>query len=159
VLERWQSLTLAVYPERAGRFIAGEPDRFRNPVGHLIRENLAILYDGVLSDAPAEEMRRALDPIVRVRAVQDLPPSDAVGFVFLLKQALREGAPGGEPALGVDPEELLRRIDRVALQAFDLYTQCRETIHDLRVREIRARVPRPLRSAAVGSAAPDGSTE
>jgi hypothetical protein len=145
VIDRWKALTLAVYPERAAEFIVREPDRFRNPVGHLVGENLEILYDGLLADAPAETMRAALDGIVRIRAVQDLSPSAAVGFVFLLKQAVCEELSGGDgdPAAEIEPAGLFDRIDRLALQAFDLFMRCREQIYDLRVREIRGRAPRP----------------
>ncbi len=146
IVERWKALALAVYPERTARFIVREPDRFRNPVGHSVGESLEVLFDGILGDAPAEEMHPALDGILRLRAVQDLSPSAAVGFVFLLKQAIREelSGNGADPASEADLAELFGRIDRLALQAFDLFIQCREQIYDLRLREIRGRTPRPL---------------
>jgi hypothetical protein len=144
ILDRWKALTLAVYPERSQKFIVTEPDRFQNPVGHVVAENLEILYDGLLEGVPPEEMRAALDGIVRIRAVQDLSPSSAVGFVFLLKQAIREELSGTEPASGVDRSELFERIDRLALLTFDLFIQCREQIYDLRLREIRGRNAKPL---------------
>jgi hypothetical protein len=147
ILRRWKTLALAVYAERAAEFIVREPDRFRNPVGHIVGENLEVLYDGLLAGAPAEEMRRALDGILRVRAVQDLSPSAAVGFVLLLKQAIGEELSEGESRLDaeIDEADLFERIDRLALEAFDLFMQCREQIYELRVREIRGRVPSPLR--------------
>jgi len=145
IIDRWKALALAVYPERGAQFIVGEPDRFRNPVGHIVGESLAVLYDGLLADAPAEEMRRALDGIVRIRAVQDLSPSAAVGFVFLLKQAIGEELSGSETGLHgeIDGIDLYERIDRLALEAFDIFMQCREQIYELRVREIRGRMPTP----------------
>lgn len=146
ILDRWKTLALRVYPERAASFIARERDRFQNPIGHVMGESLGILYDGLLANGPAEEMRRALDGIVRIRAVQDLPPSAGVGFVFLLKQAIEEelrgsdAGPAGEAGLAA----LHERIDRLALEAFDLFMQCREKIYDLRLREIRNPMPAPL---------------
>lgn len=141
ILDRWKVLALGVYPERAARFIARERDRFQNPVGHVVGESLGILYDGILDNHPTEEMRKALDGIVRIRAVQDLSPSEGIGFVFLLKQAIGETLQGSGASLdeGSDLAELHQRIDRLALEAFDLFVQCRETIYDLRVREIRSR--------------------
>jgi hypothetical protein len=141
IVDRWKVLALGVYPERAARFIARERDRFQNPVGHVMGESLGILYDGILDDSPAEEMRRALDGIVRIRAVQDLSPAEGVGFVFLLKQAIGEALHGSDADLtgGIGLAELHERIDRLALEAFDLFVHCRETIYELRVREIRSR--------------------
>jgi hypothetical protein len=146
IVERWKALALAVYPERAARFMARERDRFQNPVGHVLGESLGVLYDGLLAGGPAEEMRRALDGIVRIRAVQELSPSAAVGFVFLLKRAIGEELRGSDvnPDDEVDLAGLHERIDRLALEAFDLFMQCREQIHDLRVREIRSRTPNPF---------------
>lgn len=160
VLDRWRALTFAAYAERGERFLSGEPDRFRNPVGHVLGENLGLLLDGILADAPAEDLRPALDAIVRIRAVQDLPPSVAVEFVFLLKRALREESGGGKWDLPPEvPAGLLERIDRLALHAFDLYVQCHRQLHELRLREIRARMPVPLRNARAGSDAAGGCAE
>ncbi len=139
ILERWKALALRVYPERAAGFYAGERDRFQNPIGHVMSESLEILYDGLLAGGPAEEMRRALDGIVRIRAVQELPPSAGVGFVFLLKQAIEEEL----RVSGAGLAALHERIDRLALEAFDLFMKCREKIYDLRVREIRGRAAAP----------------
>jgi hypothetical protein len=104
-------------------------------------ESLGVLFDGILDNRPAEEMRGALDGVVRIRAVQDLSPSEGIGFVFLLKQAIGEVLQGSDAVLsgGGGLAELHRRIDRLALEAFDLFVHCRETIYDLRVREIRSR--------------------
>jgi hypothetical protein len=148
ILDRWKALALRVYPERSARFLAAERDRFKNPVGHVMRENLGLLYDGILAAGLAAQMRRALDGIVRIRAVQDLSPSAAVGFVFLLKQAIGEELGGGdtEPPGEAGLAELHERIDRLALEAFDLFMQCREEIYDLRVREIRNRALTPMES-------------
>jgi len=146
VLDRWKELTLAVYEDRAAEFIVRENDRFRNPVGHLVRENLALLYDGLLEDAPAEKLRLALDGILRVRAVQDLSPSTAVAFVLQLKRAIRDvmSEDHVDPQIHADVTALSVRIDRLALAAFDVYTHCREQIFELRLSEIRGRAPRSL---------------
>jgi len=160
IVNRWKALALAVYPERGARFIARERDRFQNPVGHVLDESLGILYDGLLTHDPAEEMRRALDGIVRIRAVQDLPASEAVGFVFLLKRAIRDvlGAADAGPSRDDGLSELHERIDRLALEAFDLFVQCREKIYDLRVREIRGRTSTLLeRLGARDTERPDGT--
>jgi hypothetical protein len=137
ILERWKALALAVYPERALGFLK-KRDRFRNPIGHVLDENLAILFDGVVDGASPESLQAALDAIVRVRAVQDLSPSAAVGFALRLKRAIREEL--GESA----DAEIDERVDRLALQALDQYVRCREQIYELRLREIRGGAPGPL---------------
>jgi hypothetical protein len=83
-------------------------------------------------------MRESLDRIVRIRAVQDLSPSQAVEFVFLLKRAVREEL-GEALAKQVDLSALHAWIDGLALQAFGLFVECRQRIYELRVREIKRR--------------------
>lgn len=159
IAERWTNLALEVYPEDSARFLRHERDRFRNPVGRITRDSLGVLLDGVLAGRPAKEARQALDAIVRIRAVQDLAPSQAVGFVFLLKRALREQLERAEGSDGDDGElaRLDDEIDRLALRAFDLFMQCREQICDLRSNEIKRRTSRLLERLAE-SAGEQGDT-
>jgi hypothetical protein len=142
IVDRWLDLTLEVYPEDAARFMRREKDRFGNPVGQVTREALEALFEGLLAGVPDHRMDEALDGVVRIRAVQDLPPSAAVGFVFLLKQAVRDelGEAGASHVSPRDLAALHSGIDRLALRAFNLFVGCREKIYDLRASEIRRRM-------------------
>jgi hypothetical protein len=71
----------------------------------------------------------ALDVILRIRAVQDMSPSQAVGFVVQLRSILREA-----PAT-FDLPLLEKRIDQLSLAAFDKYMQCREQAFAARLHE------------------------
>ena len=140
ILDRWRELILSSYPADAAGFFRREKDRFANPVGEAVRRHSAVLLDGILADTPPHDpaIAEALDGLVRIRAVQDFTPAQAVAFVFQLKQALREALPEG----GGAPVELELRVDRLALAAFDHYARCREQIYDIKVREIRNRTAR-----------------
>jgi len=141
IVDRWCDLTLQVYPPESARLMRQEKDRFQNPVGRVTRESLECLFEGLLTGRPAEEMADALDGIVRIRAVQDLSPSAALAFLPLLRLAIREEL--GEDASGrvpaADHSALESGIDRLTLQAFDLFVVCREKIHELRIGEIKRR--------------------
>jgi hypothetical protein len=148
----WLSRALLTYPEATARFLAEERDPFRNPVGRALAAGLPALLDELLGAMDAPRLLAALDPIVRMRAVQDLTPRQAVGFVFLVKPLLCEAcrAQGCEEALPA----LEARVDEAALVAFDLYMACRERIHDLRAGEARRRRPGVgLERAAPGNGA------
>ena len=140
ILQRWRELLLETYAPDASRFFQEERDPFANPVGATISQALAGLYDELLLGAPAERISPRLEDIIRIRAVQDFSPSQAVGFVFLLKAALREQLAGEEqgPAMAQELAEFDSRIDALALLAFDLYQQCREQIFEIRVKEAKA---------------------
>jgi len=138
ILGDWLSRTLESYPEQTQAFLRRERDRFRNPAGRILREGLAVLLDEILGEMDPERTNPALLEIVRLRNVQDFTPGRAVGFVFLLKETLR-----GDPELRADPaavEAVFERVDRLILQAFDLYVQCREKMAQIRVDEARRRV-------------------
>ncbi len=156
IADRWCDLILATYPPDAARLMAGRSDPFANPVGGTIRRATRAVIEALPDEGP-DRARVAphLHDIVRIRAVQDFSPSQAVGVVFLLKQAARE-APDGLPALS--PEDLAefdRRVDDLALLAFDLYTADRERIAAIRVREAQRRVRRLLQRAGFSTEATD----
>lgn len=160
IIARWGESILATYPDGGSTFFSREADAFRNPVGSLVRRGVEVLYDGLLGDAAAEDMEAALDGIVRVRSVQDFTPARAVGFVFLLKRAVRDVLAG--QAAGEDAEQLREfdeRIDDLALRAFDQFARCREKVYEIRAREVMARTHSLLRRAGVVEDGPGDAGE
>jgi len=137
ILEQWIARTVQSSPSSAVAFLSHEEDPFRNPVGHTLRQSLTILYNELRGSMEATRIASALDAIVRIRAVQDLSPSQAVGFVFLLKLIVREHAQQSGQALLDDriDNRIHDRIDRLALVAFDKYMLCREQVAEIRKRE------------------------
>ncbi len=142
IVGEWLERTLRTYPEQTSRFLAGERDRFRNPVGHTIREALPALFDALLEGMDPARIAPLLDAIVRIRAVQDFTAGQAVAFVFALKKVIREALSGGREG-GADAERLTAlegRIDEMALLVFDLFMKCRDRMHQIRVDEARRRI-------------------
>ncbi|MGB8494384.1 MAG: RsbRD N-terminal domain-containing protein [Candidatus Acidiferrum sp.] len=131
ILEQWIARTIRSYAPASVPFLSREDDPFRNPVGYTLRESLTTLFEQLQGNMDQDHIAPALDAIIRIRAVQDLTASQAVGFVFLLKPILRELAP--EP----DQVSLNDRIDRLALMAFDNYMRCREQVAEIRLSESR----------------------
>jgi hypothetical protein len=128
VLSKWFDSALQSYaPDTAG-FIRSQKDPFANPVGSQTRAGLEILFEEIAGGMDAAGISRGLDPIVRMRAVQPLEPSRALGFIFALKAILRD-------ALGP--------------AAFDLYMACREQIMDLKANETRNRVFKAFEKAGL----------
>jgi hypothetical protein len=82
------------------------------------------------------EMVPALDRIIRIRAVQELTPSQALAFILDLKQVVGEVA--GEAAAD-ELRAFEQRVDQLVLTAFDVYSECREQISSIRINEIRKR--------------------
>lgn len=146
VLEKWLNLILESFPSDSHRFLKLEKDQFSNPVGHTFREETATLLQSLIEKAPTEESQRSLNRIIRIRAVQDCPPSEATAFIFLLKQAIREELLDtlADPSLATELSECESRIDRLALAAFEEYMRCREKIYEIQARAERMRVAKLL---------------
>jgi hypothetical protein len=141
-LDRWRGFLLDSYPEEAARFFRREKDRFKNPVGQSIHRATETLFDGVLLERNAEGVPEALESLVRIRAVQDFSPSEAVAFVFLLKRAVREVLAGTSEERSPEAalSDLDARVDALALAAFETYTRCREELFEIRIRSSQRRV-------------------
>jgi len=142
ILEAWLARTADTYPRQTAPLLREQRDPFRNPVGQVLREGLSALLDVLLGEGDLEAAAPALDRVVRLRAVQDFTPGEAVGFLFLLKGIIREilGTPGdaGGPR---DPLEAVEdRIDRLVLLGFDRYAACREQMAEIRVHEAQRRL-------------------
>jgi hypothetical protein len=140
VLKRWFDLIAGTHP--GGRAPFSRPrDQFSDPEGHTVSREIDALYHELLQDRmDAAKACASLDNILRIKAVQDLSPGQAVGFVFLLKEAIAEELAGEmeKGQLLTQWLEFESRVDRLASLAFDMYMQRREQICQLRVKEVRA---------------------
>ena len=157
IVGKWFDAIIAMYPPGAAQFLAKQKDRFRNPVGYTTRESIEAIFAEIMGSMDTGELRRVLDGIVRIRAVQEFNASEAVAFVFLLKPLLRDFFRGHLGDRYFHPEhtdqiaDLESRIDEVALITFDKYMECREQLHQVRTNEIRSRSARLIDSLGTGS--------
>jgi len=151
IIKKWCDIVLRTYPEESQNFLKKQKDRFANPVGQTISEGIASVYDELLQGAEPDNISLFLDNIIRVRAVQEFSPSQAIGFMFGLKEVIREEV-GDEALQGELRKEwaaLESRIDGLALLCFDIYTECRQKLFDIRVNEVRTQASRLLKMAGL----------
>ncbi len=122
-------------------FFRQQGDRFANPVGSTIFAALEGLFAELLGKGDYEKTRSLLDNILRIRAIQNFSPSQAVVFLPLLKGVLKEeiAEEVWQNRLHEEWLELESRIDDFLLLAFDIYVECREKIDQLRNQELRNR--------------------
>jgi len=140
ILKRWFDLILDTYPEDTAALMSKEKNQFTNPVGSTISREIESLFKGLVEEANPEGFSASLNSIIKVRSVQDFSPSEAVGFIFLLKRAIAETAKG-EIQKETFQDEWLKfqsRIDGLALQAFDIYMDCRDKICEIRINQAKS---------------------
>ncbi len=135
IVKKWFDLVVATYPPDTARFLKANRDPFHNPVGKTTLEGLKAAFDALVQGAGPEAFNQALDPIIRIRAVQSFSPTQATAFVLALKPLIR-GICHKDPTDGqalADLREIEDRIDAMLLVAFDVYLKCRETLYQLKV--------------------------
>ena len=140
ILDAWRSHILKCYPEEGRVHLRKGGDPFGNPIGAAILEATGPLYDQLVSGVDCEDRRLLLDRLIRPRAIQEFKPSQAVGFVQRLRNIVRDVLAGeGGSEADVEFREFSDRMDRLTLEAFDVYTQCREDVFSIRLKEVRNR--------------------
>jgi hypothetical protein len=139
ILEKWFHFILETYPANAATMMRKDKNQFTNPVGSTISREIDVLFKNLCAGSQDEKCQSSLDSILKIRSVQDFSPSKAVGFIFLLKRAIGETLKN-EMCKGSVMDEWLEfqsRIDDLALQAFDIYMDCREKICEIRINQAR----------------------
>lgn len=151
IIKRWLALTLETYPKDAQRFLKKRKDRFANPVGTTLADEIEKLYDAFIHGEGVDTVSPILENIVKIRAIQDFTPSQAVVFVFLLKEVIRSELEQevGESLAAKEWFALESRIDALALLAFDVYGKCREDLFQIRTNEVKNHVSRLLQRAGL----------
>lgn len=158
IVDGWLQTILKTYPEQTQKFLVKQRDSIANPVGQTFARELGPLFEALLAspevDRAAVELH--LDPIVRIRAVQEFSPSEALGFVIELKQVIRA-------VLGDDAGPVLadfeQRIDWLVLIAFEVYLGCVKQMYEIRVDEMRRRTGKLLERMNRGEVRSQGRTQ
>ncbi len=147
IIQRWLDDVLASYSEDAAVLFKRQKDPFANPVGHSLRLGTRGIFEIILKGIDIEgrddeKISQHLREMIKIRAVQQFSASQAVGFVFLLKKAVRAelGKAAADPKVASELVKFEAEVDRIALAGFEIFVECREQLSDLRVNEVKQRV-------------------
>jgi hypothetical protein len=155
LVDTWVNCFFSSYPLDSTGFMRTSRDRFANPVGETTRIAATLLFDAVIGkDTDSQSVKQALHDLIWIRAVQDMPPSKAVGALFLLKDLLRaEVLPECQKSEGYSINVLKEylamesRIDTLGLMALDMYSEARERVFRIRVDEVKRNQSQVIRLA------------
>ena len=150
IVKKWFDAVADTYPDNTSVFLKKQKAQFTNPVGYTLAEGLDGLYESLLKGMIPDTVSTFLDSIVRIRAIQDFTPSEAVAFIFQLKKIVRQELGNETTQQQWMAEELAAfdsAIDDLALFAFDIYMKCREKIYEIKANEARNMTFRLLQQA------------
>jgi hypothetical protein len=159
IVKKWFDLTAQTYATDTAEFLKSKTDPFANPVGVSMLSSLDGLLDQLIHDMDPQRINSYLDPIIRIRAVQNFSPSQAVAFILSLKTTLRTSLKKELRDIRnvTELSELESKIDQLSLMAFDIYMQCREKIYQLSANEMKNRTFRAFERAGLVSEKVEGA--
>jgi hypothetical protein len=138
ILEKWFQSLLEEYPSEGRRFIGNiKKDRFENPMGSTLFEGLEGLFEYLLHKEKG--LNGPVETFIRLRAVQDFRPSEAIGFIYNLKEIIQKEVSNllDDRKMAEEFFALSSEIDQIALKVFDLYMESRERLNEVKVNELR----------------------
>jgi hypothetical protein len=141
IVKKWFERVVSDYAPDTAMFFKMQKDAFANPVGITTDTVLKELFDAILEKKDADTIATIVDPLIRIRAVQNFTPSQAIGFIFILKQVIRDVLKKEADDISLNEYfSIENEIDKAVLIGFNTYMACREKIYSLRTNEERNKI-------------------
>jgi len=143
-VQRWFQATIDTYPAQSAKILGKKSNRFDNPVGAVTHETIEDVINLIITEDFTQAMlEKALDPVIRIRAVQAFSAAEAVSFVFALK-------PISDDLLDTSQLRAFDAVvDQIALAAFNTLMKCKEEIFLLKATESKRRIHRAFERAGL----------
>jgi len=151
ILERCFNLIADTYPPATSSSLKQEKNRFLNPVGYNIKSGIENIFEELTGKMDLSRLIAALENIIKIRAVQGFSPSEAIGFIFILKNTVLQTVLDVDHSLynkeyntseekDVIVNEFIefgQRIDKIVSMAFDIFIKCREKIYEIKIKDMK----------------------
>ncbi len=149
IWQAWRDRILDTYPAKSAELFKKGKDPFANPLGQTVSTETRRIVDALIEGVDPKELGQPLEMIVKIRAIQDFPPSRAVAFAFELGDVIRNelATEIADDRIRAELAELEARLHDLGLLAFDLYVASRERFFEVRVNELKRSINTLLRRA------------
>lgn len=147
IIDEWFDAAVRAYPPDTASFLKRKANRFANPVGYNFLQAMDASLGYLTGQKKGEEVLDALEGLVKIKAVQEFSASQALKFIFILKDVLRRRAGGPSEEL----LEIESKVDELALVCFDIYMRSKNKLNDLRASEMRRMHYRLLERANIAT--------
>ncbi len=139
ILSKWQLAAMRSYANHDGLIGQKQAGRFSNPIAFVIEKSTEEMLDWLIKVESNLDLFTPLQEICRLKAIQDFKPAEALTFIFALKEIIREQLEDENETTywAVELLDVDKRIDEIGLLAFDIYSDCRAKIYELRMNEIK----------------------
>ena len=140
LLNQWFEQAIAAYPQEAHKYFVRVKNEFSNPVGSNIYRSMGHLLEELSGARDADKLYQHLEMILKIRAVQDMKPSKALAFLPSFKNLITTVFANEIQAGQItraELDDLFTDVDTLSLIAFDLYSESRDLIYNLRIAQIK----------------------
>lgn len=113
--------------------------RFANPQADRITQELEAQFENLIQENENCAGRFLCENLLRIKALSEEAPAEAVAFPFALRTIIRDqiAAELENNSLRAEFVQFEEKIERFALQVFQKYTENREKIFQLKLKEIK----------------------
>lgn len=139
ILSKWKSAALTSFANHDGLKGRKPQGRFSDPIDYVVEKSTGDIFECLIKPENNVNLHDSLQEICRLIAIQENSPSEALNFIFELKQIIRD-----ELQTEIDLDHwameiwnLDKYIDQIGLLAFNIYSDCRAQIYELRIDEIK----------------------
>ena len=144
IIAKWIEEIIDTYEPEMIKFLHKENNQFANPVRNTIITSANNIYAAIIDRKQIDKSFPGLEDLIKLRAVQDFSPSHAVLFMFQLKNIINNTVEISDQ-FEISIKQLIEfnnYLDTLIQIAFDVYTDCRSKIYELRIKEIKAQSKR-----------------
>jgi hypothetical protein len=133
ILKKWQQAIIDTYPTGAGNYLLENKNKFTNPIGYTIEKSLPAILNAVIEGNLTGLAKESIDDIIRIRAVQEFEPAEALTFLYSLKAVIISLlSDDAELSAFLQIESIFNEINNYGINT---YVRFREKIYDIKANE------------------------
>ncbi|MBF0430742.1 MAG: RsbRD N-terminal domain-containing protein [Fibrobacteria bacterium] len=151
ILKTWNNQIISSYHPDTAKFLSGTKNQFANPVGYTTSESVEAVFNCLLNNGDEDDFIKALEPVMKIRTVQNPKVSKGIGFIFELKGIIRSALKKDLSKADFlnDWIKFEQKIDFVGLIAADVYLKCKTELFSIKAERERKMVEIAFRQAGI----------
>lgn len=134
IVEQWFSMIIGTYSEQSVKYLSKKDNTFANPIGAITAVEIEQIYEHLIEPKIDFNISEHLEPIVRMRAVQDFSPAQAAEFILFLKKIVHKlvEEQNLQNDFSADMFQFESKIDDLLLNVFDLYVTAKTILIEMK---------------------------
>ncbi len=133
IITQWRQSIIGSYPAESGSYLLENKNKFANPIGFTLANSLPVIVDAVIDGCLSADAKKSLDDIIKIRAVQEFKPSEAIGFVASLRAiVLSEISDEANLSDFLHTEKIFNEINDYTINTYVCF---KEKIYDIKANE------------------------